>query len=268
MAVPDGYTLAEIGKTYTNVDYWIKTSGSINDSPTADTDTVVWYNGETEIFKQEEYMIDSGEAKLTYVPASLKIFDERGNGWVVSETNGINANGKIVVNGVVVDKISLTHTKAWSESDDDTLDDYTHSWENDTYYSWLYVKEPAPPTPQPATHEMTITLGEGVESLEMNFTEPEQQVIRFAIGGVSYFADSGMTWAEWCDSSYNINDLYEYEDDIAGSGTGLVAQTIHMGGNYSNAVLKGENQGFVQPNDTIIENYDYPLKASGGGGSD
>ena len=36
-------------------------------------------------------------------------------------------------------------------------------------------------------------------------------LISFTIDGTQYQADEGMTWEEWCNSDYNVNN-YEYDE--------------------------------------------------------
>ena len=40
----------------------------------------------------------------------------------------------------------------------------------------------------------------------------EPALITFTASGTTYQAEQGMTWAEWCDSTYNIDDFYVEED--------------------------------------------------------
>lgn len=105
------------------------------------------------------------------------------------------------------------------------------------------------------------------ENGRLYIVKGEKKEISFTIAGTAYQAEDSMTWAEWCDSEYNINDLYTYTVSLGGMDFGAVAQSFAAGGHYSNAVID-ESQSFVQPDEEIIENYSYLLKISGGGGSD
>ena len=78
--------------------------------------------------------------------------------------------------------------------------------------------------------------------LKNNATKQEEteSLISFTLGGTSYQAEQGMTWAEWVESDYNTNAIV-----VTGSN-------IHLD---STAVLE---------TDTIIANAEYGLYSGGG----
>lgn len=78
-------------------------------------------------------------------------------------------------------------------------------------------------------------------------------LITFTIAGTTYQAEEGMTWAEWIDSSYNINSYI-----ISGGVVKPILGTVYD--LYSGHIR-------VSSADTIIENNNYSW-ASGGGGAD
>lgn len=83
--------------------------------------------------------------------------------------------------------------------------------------------------------------------------ENGKQLITFTISGTTYQAENGMTWAEWCDSSYNTLGLVNAGNEINNDGST----------SYKN--LKYTNTTIVNPSDIIIVNYAYIL--SGGAGA-
>lgn len=73
-------------------------------------------------------------------------------------------------------------------------------------------------------------------------------LISFTIAGTSYQAEEGMTWAEWVDSEYNVNQGYVL---------------------YSNTITNSSRTHLVvgvNGTDTIKDNSAYTLKHIGGGG--
>lgn len=82
-------------------------------------------------------------------------------------------------------------------------------------------------------------------------TEPA--LISFTIGSTTYQAEEGMTWQEWCDSEYNINNNYTIISDCA---IGDYAAT--------NGGLAIEYNGSgVLKTDTIIANATYTVDSGG-----
>lgn len=75
-------------------------------------------------------------------------------------------------------------------------------------------------------------------------------LITFTIDGTSYQAESGMTWAEWCESDYNTGDYR------------LNGIWINKGGNGSSYVANSSGT-FVTTSDTIISGHPYSMKSSG-----
>ena len=76
---------------------------------------------------------------------------------------------------------------------------------------------------------------------------PYPKTITFTIGGTSYTADVGMTWEQWCASSYNTDGYY-----ISGNYV-----------NYSGGFLV-IGSSVVKPTDTIVNGLNYAKLASGG----
>ena len=68
-------------------------------------------------------------------------------------------------------------------------------------------------------------------------------LISFKIGNITYKAEQGMTWTQWCNSTYNTDDYYigaskVYSDDgtmyVANSSNTAISSTstITSGGTY------------------------------------
>lgn len=77
--------------------------------------------------------------------------------------------------------------------------------------------------------------------------------ITFNIGSTKYQAEEDMTWAEWCDSEYNIDGYIVNENDIQHSeNLMLVYQTTYVDSDSSFDMA-------VSPTDTIIANTLYFL---------
>lgn len=79
----------------------------------------------------------------------------------------------------------------------------------------------------------------------------EAALILFYIDGIStpYQAESGMSWAEWCDSEYNTDGYY-----IDGK---FVRPIVGI-------VVTNANANIVSPSSTIINGYAYRRMAAGG----
>lgn len=65
----------------------------------------------------------------------------------------------------------------------------------------------------------------------------------------TYYAEQGMTWAEWCDSQYNTIGLY-YDESVLNSRGHLYDDNPPT--------------SYVSPQDVIIANYQYILMTGGG----
>ena len=64
---------------------------------------------------------------------------------------------------------------------------------------------------------------DGTTTGELDWDKINKVVINFTIDGTSYQADEGMTWAEWCDSSYNTNGYAVYGSAVlAPSGNSVM----------------------------------------------
>lgn len=154
-----------------------------------------------------------------------------GGGWVDIGSKQFGWEN-IVVNGVVSDIPTLNIQLTTSPD-------------------WLYVKEGI----QPTTHEMTITLSDGVESLEMNFTEPESNLITFTVDGTSYQAELGMTWYDFCNSEYNTDNWY------------ILENLVIVGYDAPYDLALTYNNDYVSYNNLILSNGEYSQKPYGSGGS-
>lgn len=74
------------------------------------------------------------------------------------------------------------------------------------------------------------------------------QEITFYVDSGELTALSGMTWQEWCDSSYNV-DGFSYDYDI---------DRVLVPGAYA-AIETADGTDYVKPTDIIIANTNYPL---------
>ena len=72
---------------------------------------------------------------------------------------------------------------------------------------------------------------------------PAVDLISFTIDGSSYQAESGMTWREWCSSSYNTKGLTP-EDDNNAEHTLIVDSS----GNYMLAYNNGSSVSYARDN--------------------
>ena len=81
-------------------------------------------------------------------------------------------------------------------------------------------------------------------------SEPTPTLISFTIDGVSYQAEDGMTWAEWCDSDYDTIGL-----DAVGD------YYVNYGGHQRLATDDNTN---VIPSDEIISKASYKFYEAGG----
>lgn len=75
---------------------------------------------------------------------------------------------------------------------------------------------------------------------------PEPTMISFTIGGTTYQAEEGMTWAEWCDSQYDTYGYVVQSDNKIYSDNGFV-------------VLGAPNDalGYSFASDTLVANAEY-----------
>lgn len=67
-------------------------------------------------------------------------------------------------------------------------------------------------------------------------------VITFTIDGITYSADSGMTWTQWCASAYNTDGFV--------CSNGYVMDSMEM-------MAVEYNASYVSPSETIVENRSY-----------
>ena len=76
---------------------------------------------------------------------------------------------------------------------------------------------------------------------------PTPTLINFTIDGVEYQAEEGMTWTDWCESVYNVNDAYT-------SGAG-----VYKTGTMFDYVSKTGVISDVLGSEQILANYDYKI---------
>ena len=77
-------------------------------------------------------------------------------------------------------------------------------------------------------------------------SDPTPSTITFYIDGTEYTAEQGMTWAEWCNSSYNTGGLYVEDESILDPNY------------YDNQIyIDGSGTIPVKPTDIIIADNSY-----------
>lgn len=96
------------------------------------------------------------------------------------------------------------------------------------------------------------TIGSGtVKFRHYSQQEPSSAtLINFTINGTAYQAEEGMTWEQWCNSSYNTDGYYVREDGVI----------------TNNVYFVGTPAGHVSSTDTIVSDYSYAGSGAGGGG--
>ena len=88
----------------------------------------------------------------------------------------------------------------------------------------------------------------GVNDVARLFYSTEE-LITFAINGVSYQAVKGMSWSVWCDSEYNSNNDFACHDGLN------TVQNTSLG--FSVGTKNGVLLIYVTPNDVITEGTNY-----------
>ncbi len=81
-------------------------------------------------------------------------------------------------------------------------------------------------------------------------------IISFTINGTEYNAIEGMTWGEWINSDYNVEEKYGLECKEI---NGAVIFKLNSGGYY----VSEASLGFLHGNDIIIANGSYIHQTSG-----
>lgn len=90
------------------------------------------------------------------------------------------------------------------------------------------------------------------------WTQTTPTLINFTIAGTSYQAEEGMTWEEWCNSSYNTGEY-----GVVGAGGGAPGW---IGKSAFNAVsTTSDSNGAVLPSNVIENAYSYQLVDAGSG---
>lgn len=81
-------------------------------------------------------------------------------------------------------------------------------------------------------------------------------IISFTINGTEYNAIEGMTWGEWINSDYNVEEKYGLECKEI---NGAVIFKVGSGGYY----VSEDSLGYLHGNDIIIANGSYTHQTSG-----
>lgn len=170
-----------------------------------------------------------------------------GETWVLNETipitsqgsGGYNAN--FVSNGTTYTYINFDGKPngiRYSNSTDEIL---AYSWVDNAWTNQVYrtLTFATPPT------------GDLLAWLQANGTKQGgATLINFTINGTAYQAEEGMTWEQWCNSSYNTDGYYVREDGVITNNVYFVSTTA----------------GHVSSTDTIVSDYSYAGSGAGGGG--
>lgn len=82
-----------------------------------------------------------------------------------------------------------------------------------------------------------------------NLAHNGNKLITFTIGGTTYQAIDGMTWEQWIDSEYNVNQEYFLSSNSINSSSGM------------HYVVEANRT------DTIKDNFAYTLRFMSGGSS-
>ena len=98
-------------------------------------------------------------------------------------------------------------------------------------------------------------------SLEYGTVDNEPGIISFTIGGMTYQAIDGMTWREWIDSDYNVQESYVYSKFMVDDEYVYRISDYNdpMEWSYSILLYSGNYDDMVSPDDLIME-YDYITK--------
>ena len=93
----------------------------------------------------------------------------------------------------------------------------------------------------------------GINGIARKIFEANALIINFTIGGSAYQAEKNMTWAEWLESNYNIDNFAISGDNVSASiGTTNMVTT--------------EDGNLVVLEDIIIADYSYDVELQGAGG--
>lgn len=118
---------------------------------------------------------------------------------------------------------------------------------------------------QPQSYLAASDDGDGYITLEnctISFIEElEKTIIQFTIDGTTYTAESGMTWEEWVNSSYNTDGYFTG----ALSNNNDVYKADGQFDYYIKESYDGRGTGYT---DNIIENHNYVLIPVLGGSHD
>ena len=81
----------------------------------------------------------------------------------------------------------------------------------------------------------------------------EVNVINFTFDGITYIAQEGMTWREWCDSNFNTDGFFcdELMEELIGHSSVNSANGMAVG------KMGSEGWEFIDANAEIIPGYDY-----------
>lgn len=196
--IPNGYVRIEPNTLYENADYYIDTS-------ILPSSTDIESNITTEPYIYQAFAQEIAHFVILMYNGT-KYYIGSDGGWTTS--SGGSDVGCHINNGLI---IKNDGTKTF-----DTLNINLTSSPD-----WLYVKAPVA---QPVTHDMTITLGEGVESLEMNFTEPDLPKVNLR---VYTYGDTSGTYTVIVKE--NNNEIFRDEDTSSSDNTLEVTQNSFIG---------------------------------------
>ena len=90
----------------------------------------------------------------------------------------------------------------------------------------------------------------------------DSELITFNITGTQYYAENGMTWEEWINSSYNSADFYIFNHGIFNSVESKLFFVADFGDDSTvypeNTIVQGNNYDFTE-NPRYFDSYDFSL---------
>jgi len=210
-----------------------------------------------------------GNATGNFDPSNFQVIFSGVTG--VTGTKGVNTSGSTAtIDSVDPTKGTFsfngfttkgqTQSATWTISNENNAELYAHIEMNtDTEINKEHFKvtcnlagdvlAPNETTTVTVTVECIKTPEGNVESGEITFgftatsSHEGKELITFTIEGTEYTAEAGMTWEEWCNSSYNTGNFYIFEQAVYNenhhyllsedtSDTVLKEESIISGANY------------------------------------
>jgi len=158
------------------------------------------------------------------------------------------------------DNYSLNFTSNGVSYTNLQLDDYDMYYSNPNITTTAYGPQSGPPDWTNQNYR-TISITGGTDAtnaalyafISSNATQTGGAIISFSITGVTYCADSGMTWTQWCSSTYNSGGY------SVASASAKIPSRITKGSYEPNAGVGVNNNTLVSPTDTIIGNTAYVI---------